>query len=387
MYSETSRYSPLSVAMAGALVIAAAMGIGRFAYTPLLPGMQEALGWSVAQAGDVASANYLGYLLGAIIASLLVHRPQRLMGLTWGMFFSALTTLACAWVSDYFLWILLRFFSGFASAFCMILGTAVVVEVFMRHGRPQLISLYFAGLSLGIIGSVFIIETARFLDYSIFAQWACLGVVSFTMLGGAWVVLRVQNFDISFHQDHVEKSVARTSDKRLYFLIIAYGLFGFGYVVTATFIIAIARQFENAAILEPMTWVVVGLVGAPSLFLWQRLSTSIGVFKAMRFAYAIQAVGVLLAGIANTAFAVVLGGALLGGTFMAITSMGFIAARQVAKQNQDKAIAWMTVSFGIGQLLGPAVAGRMAEVSGSFAAPSALAAALLIVGIFLIKSE
>ena len=130
-----------------------------------------------------------------------------------------------------------------------------------------------------------------------------------------------------------------------------------------------------------------GLVGAPSLFLWQRLSTSIGVFKAMRFAYAIQAVGVLLAGIANTAFAVVLGGALLGGTFMAITSMGFIAARQVAKQNQDKAIAWMTVSFGIGQLLGPAVAGRMAEVSGSFAAPSALAAALLIVGIFLIKSE
>ena len=72
---------------------------------------------------------------------------------------------------------------------------------------------------------------------------------------------------------------------------------------------------------------------------------------------------------------------------MAITSMGFIAARQVAQQNQDKAIAWMTVSFGIGQLLGPAVAGRMALLYGNFAAPSVLAAALLIIGIFLLKSD
>jgi predicted MFS family arabinose efflux permease len=139
--------------------------------------------------------------------------------------------------------------------------------------------------------------------------------------------------------------------------------------------------------LEPATWIVVGLVGAPSLFIWHNISMRINVFNAMRIAYALQAVGVLLAGVASNAFSVILGGALLGGTFMAITAMGFTAARQVAKDNQDKAIAWMTVSFGIGQLLGPALAGRMAEMTGSFAAPSALAAALLITGIFLIKSE
>jgi predicted MFS family arabinose efflux permease len=387
MNSESPRHSPLTVAIAGAFVIAAAMGVGRFAYTPLLPGMQETLGWSVAQAGDVASSNYLGYLLGALLATLLVHRAQRLPGLFWGMFLSALTTFACAWIVSYPLWLCLRFLSGIASAFCMILGTAVVTEVFVRHSRPQLGSLYFAGLSVGIIGSVLIIEIARYMAGSVFVQWGLLGFASFVMLAWAWTILRRQTTEIDFSQNSVNIQTERVPNRRLHFLIIAYGLFGFGYVITATFIVSIARQFDNASLLEPATWIVVGLVGAPSLFIWHNISMRINVFNAMRVAYALQAVGVLLAGVASNAFSVILGGAMLGGTFMAITAMGFTAARQVAKNNQDKAIAWMTVSFGIGQLLGPALAGRMAEMTGSFAAPSALAAALLIIGIFLIKPE
>ncbi len=122
-------------------------------------------------------------------------------------------------------------------------------------------------------------------------------------------------------------------------MIIAYGLFGFGYVITATFIVAIARQFDNASLLEPATWSVVGLVGAPSLFIWHKVSLRINVFNTMRIAYALQAVGVLLAGVASNAFSVIVGGAMLGGTFLAITAMGFTAARQAAKNNQDKAIA------------------------------------------------
>jgi predicted MFS family arabinose efflux permease len=385
--SISPRHSPFIVATAGAFVIAAAMGIGRFAYTPLLPGMQETLGWSVAQAGDVASANYLGYMLGAMLASLLVHRPQRHFGLLGGMFFSGLTTLACAWITSYPLWLSLRFLSGVASAFCLVLGSAVVMELTARHSRPQLGSLYFGGLSLGIIGSVVIIESARYLHYSIFAQWGLLGIMSLIMLALAWMVLRYHTRDSDSFLSQQSGQAEQSSSASLRGLIVAYGLFGFGYVVTATFIVAIARQFDNAEVLEPTTWLVVGLVGAPSIFIWQSLSTRIGVFKALRIAYAIEAIGVLLAGIASSAFAVVLGGALLGATFMAITAMGLNAARQVAGANQDKAIAWMTVSFGLGQLLGPALAGRMAEMTESFAAPSALAAVLLIVGMMLIKDQ
>lgn len=363
------------------------MGIGRFAYTPLLPRLQESLDWTVAQAGDVASANYLGYLLGAMLASLLVQRPQRHLGLFVGMLFSGLSTFAGAWITAYYLWMGLRFFSGIASAFCLILATAVVVEVFVRHARPQLGSLYFAGLSVGIIGSVLIIEAVRLSGYSVFVQWGLLGLVSLVMLLAAWMVLRRLATE-SGRFASVETSQSEPSTNRaLWRLIIAYGLFGFGYVVTATFIVAMARQFDNAAVLEPATWIVVGLVGGPSLFVWQHVAARIGVFTALRIAYAIEAVGVLLAGTASNAFAIVLGGALLGGTFMAITALALAAARQVAGSNKDKAFAWMTVSFGLGQLLGPAIAGRMVELSQSFAAPSALAAALLVVGVLLIKSR
>lgn len=385
--NETPGSSPLTVAIAGAFVIAGAMGIGRFAYTPLLPGLQETLGWTVAQAGDVASANYLGYMLGAMLAATLVHRPQRYSGLLAGMILSCATTLACAWITSYPLWLGVRFLSGVASAFCLILCTAIVIELAVRHHRPQLGSLYFGGLSVGIIGSVFIIEFARYRDYSIFIQWALLGLFSFVLLVFAWTILR----RVPVGADHSSRTLPADSDSfskgRLRRLIIAYGLFGFGYVVTATFIIAIARQFDNASVLEPVTWIVVGLVGGPSIYLWQRLATRIGIFSALRIAYGIEAAGVLLAGIANSAAAVVLGGAMLGGTFMAITALGINAATQIAGANQDKAIAWMTVAFGFGQLLGPAIAGRMVEFTGSFATPSALAAGLLVLGIILIKDK
>jgi predicted MFS family arabinose efflux permease len=375
------------VAFAGAFLIAAGMGIGRFAYTPLLPGLQEALSWSVAQAGDVASANYLGYLLGAMLASQLVHRPQRASALLMGMFFSGLSTLVCMWISSYESWLAMRFLSGFASAFCFILGTAIVVEEFKRCGKPYLISTHFAGLSIGIIGSVVIIEIAKHYAYPVSMQWGVLGVCAFVMLGLSAVVFN----SIPTLAENLQSSPAeqpeQSSSGLLRRLIIAYGLFGFGYVVTATFIIAIARQFENAVFLEPATWIIVGLVGAPSIYFWQLISRLFGVFVALRFAYTIEAIGVLLAGSANSPIAVACGGAMLGGTFMAITAMGIVAAREVSGASYDKAIAWMTISFGTGQLLGPAVAGRLAESTGSFAVPSALAAFLLLCGVFLLKGK
>ena len=69
--------SPTQAVVAGLLVLVSVMGIGRFAYTPLLPRMQDAMGWSLAQAGDIASANFLGYLLGALASGKIAGRPSR----------------------------------------------------------------------------------------------------------------------------------------------------------------------------------------------------------------------------------------------------------------------------------------------------------------------
>jgi predicted MFS family arabinose efflux permease len=367
-------------------LLAAAMGIGRFAYTPLLAPMQEALGWTVPQAGDVASSNFLGYMVGALAASGLAQRPERRHWLLTGMVLSAATTSAGAVAVSFPAWIGIRFFSGIASALCLVLGTALILEFLASHAQAQLGALHFAGVGGGIIASVLVIEFAHLAGASVFGQWAALGIMSMALFASSWLIIRtIPNQPRSAGSRAVSSSKDHAPSTRLLKkLIVAYGLFGFGYVVTATFIVAMARGLDHAALLEPLTWIVVGLVAAPSVLVWQYVAQRLGMFSALRVAYGIEAAGVLLAGLASGQVAVVLGGALLGGTFMGITALGLSATRQAAGSNQGRAIGWMTASFGLGQFLAPAVAGRLAQLTQGFAAPSIVAALLLIVGIALL---
>jgi len=362
------------------------MGIGRFAYTPLLPAMQDVLGWTVSQAGDVASANYLGYLAGALLASTLAKRRERWAWLIVGMLLSAATTAAGAMIVSFPGWLAVRFFSGVASAFCLVLGTVVILEFLARKAGAQLGALHFSGVGAGIVVSVIVIELAKAAGFSMFGRWGALGLVSIFLIGGAWIILR----RLPGTADPVHKEVTPSANAAppartlLLKLILAYGLFGFGYVVTATFIVAMARHLEHAAVVEPVTWVVVGLLAVPSVPVWQRVARRFGVFAALRLAYGIEAVGVLLAGYGSGYWALIIGGGLLGGTFAAITALGLGAARQIAGRNAESVVGWMTASFGFGQLLGPAIAGRLAEHTQGFEAPSLLAAVLLIIGIGLL---
>ena len=369
--------------------MAAAVGIGRFAYTPLLPPMQETLGWSVSQAGDVASANFLGYLIGALIASVLSQPAQRRLWLFAGMLISVATTFAGSLVVTFPAWLGIRFFGGIASAFCLVLSTAMVIEFLASCSRPQLGALHFAGVGGGIVISVLVIEGLRLSGFSVFAQWGGLGITSYVMLTASWVIIRLLPSQSRGEQRDNAKATNATSTTppMLKKLIVAYGLFGFGYIVTATFIVAMARRLDHAALIEPLTWIVFGLIAAPSVLVWQRLALRFGMFRTLRLAYGIEAFGVLLAGFGPGHIALITGGALLGGTFMGMTALGLIAARQIAQSHQGRAIGLMTASFGFGQLLGPAIAGRLAEATQGFEAPSVLAAALLLVGIVLLRGS
>ncbi|MCC6456001.1 MAG: YbfB/YjiJ family MFS transporter [Caldilineaceae bacterium] len=378
-----------AVAVAGTL-LAVALGIGRFAYTPLLPFMQETLGWSVQQAGDVASANFTGYMVGALIASVLAQRPGRRFWLLMGMVLIVLSISAGAAVTSFAAWLAIRFLAGVASALCLILGTAVVIESLTAYARPQFGALHFAGVGLGMIASVLIIEGARSAGLSLFGRWGALGLTSACLLVASWMILRrlpVQR-DVNSRQvataPHDQEPTRGLFSRRFSRLSVAYGLFGFGYVVTATFIVAMARRLGDAPLLEPLTWLIVGLAAAPSVFFWQRVAQRFGIFAALRFAYGVQAVGVLLAGSGSSEPALLLGGAFLGGTFMGITALGLSAARQTAVGHSDRAMGWITAFFGLGQLLGPAVAGRLAQMTQSFTLPSLVAAALLVIGIMLL---
>jgi predicted MFS family arabinose efflux permease len=166
-------------------------------------------------------------------------------------------------------------------------------------------------------------------------------------------------------------------------LIIAYGLFGFGYVITATFIVAIVRGSPVARSLEFVVWLVFGLSAIPSVPAWSSLGRQTGVLKAFAIACLVEAIGVLTSVIWLNVPGLLVAAAFLGGTFMGITALGLMAARTLAHGNSRRALARMTAAFGVGQMIGPVVAGYGFDMTGSFLLASLIAATGLCIAMLL----
>lgn len=379
--------APKAAVTAGLLVLVCVMGIGRFAYTPLLPQMQAVLHWSVAQAGDVASANFLGYLLGALASGKLARRASRARWLVAALVTSALSTLAGAYPWHYEGWLILRLAAGASSAIGMVLGMALVIDYVGRTGRAELSTGAFPGVGIGIVMSVLVIESARSAGWSLGMQWAALGLCAGCCVALAVpVLLRLPNLiPDGLHGAGAPGNPADPVTLRR--LIAAYGLLGFGYVVTATFIVLMAREGGSPPLVEPLCWLVVGATAAPSVPLGRALAARFGDLAVMRAAFLLEALGVLLAGMGHGPVSLVLGGACLGATFLSITALILNAARRSAGPGADAALGWMTAAFGSGQWLGPFFAGRLAQWTGGFAVPSMLAALLLVLGAALLPGS
>jgi MFS family permease len=166
-------------------------------------------------------------------------------------------------------------------------------------------------------------------------------------------------------------------------LTVAYGLFGFGYVITATFISAMVRETPSIASIEPYVWLVIGLTAVPSVALWTWIGRKIGNPASIALACLAEGAGVAATVLIDDPLAVLVGAGLLGGTFMGITAVGLITARQLAVDTERgdprRAIALLTGSFGAGQMIGPIFAGYAAETTGDFTTPSLVAAGGLVV--------
>ena len=148
--TATVRGTGTGMALGGMLALAAAMGIGRFVYTPILPDMASALGLDAGAAGLIASANFLGYLVGALVVAV-PHLPGgRRRWFLGGLAGSALSTAAMAVPSTMPAFMLLRFIGGVASACVLVLGSALVLDHLAAVQRHHRAALHFAGVGVGI---------------------------------------------------------------------------------------------------------------------------------------------------------------------------------------------------------------------------------------------
>ncbi len=370
----------LSAALGGLIAIAAAIGVGRFVYTPILPPMIEALGLTKSEAGLIASANFLGYLLGALAAALPTLPGSRRSWLFGSLAISALTTAAMGLTESLPAFLILRFAGGAASAFVLIIASTIVLEHLAAARRSSLSALHFAGVGVGIAVSAALVAGMLRAGQTWKALWLASGLLSFAAMIAATMLLPSREPSVG-----AAAATAGQTDPTLRGLVVAYGLFGFGYIITATFLVAIVRGTPAIASLEPLIWIVFGLAAAPSVALWTTVAVSLGAPRAFAIACIIEAAGVMASVAWPSPVGVFVATTLVGGTFMGLTALGLIRARTLAAGDPRRALALMTGAFGLGQIVGPAFAGFLSDRLGSFTVPSMVAAAALLFAAFLTR--
>jgi predicted MFS family arabinose efflux permease len=366
---------PIALAFGGAIALASAMGIGRFAYTPILPEMVAALHLSASEAGLIASANFAGYLIGALMAAAAVFAPRRRDWLLGALLVSALSTGAMAASSSLVAFALLRFAGGFASAFALVFTSSLVLDRLSETGRGHMAGHQFAGVGAGIAISAVLV--AQLAAHHVAWQWQWLVCAALSVLALAAVAILIPP-----RPNRVASnggSNGATLGGALAALIVSYGLFGFGYVITATFLVQLVRTNPAIMPLEPYVWMIVGLAAVPSVPLWTRVGRRFGTGEAYAIASVVLALGVLASVLWIAPAGVLLAAILLGSTTIGITVMGLVGARRLAAGAASRIIGLMTASFGLGQIIGPIFAGWVHDLTGTFLLPSVAAAALLAI--------
>lgn len=377
--------SARTLVAAGACALVSAMAIGRFAYTPLLPYMQRDTGLSLVAAGYLASANFLGYLLGALLA-IRIGPTRRDSAFLVGLILSVLSTFAMAFLEAALPQAIVRALSGIASALVLIQGSAIVLDGVLRAGQPAAFTLIYSGVGIGIALSAGLVQWLASTGATASTMWLAFGIAA-AVLALPALRLRSPSPRPAADAPVIPPSPANRSAARrsLAWLTAAYGSLGFGYVITMTFIVVIVRGRPEWQEHEMIVWMCVGLAGVPSNHLWGRLASRIGPWRTMSAAFVLEALGVAAAVSGAHIGLVMLGGALLGGTFLAITALGLATGRQLAPADSGATVARLTAAFGLGQILGPAIGGWLAERTGSFVAPSALAAVTLLAAAVMVE--
>ncbi len=371
-----------SLALGGLLALALALGIGRFVYTPILPLMAEGLGWSPAQGGIVASANLAGYLAGAVATATPWWRFPRRATLLAMLAVCVVTTAALGAASGVPTFLALRFVGGFASAVVFVIAAAIVLDGLAVAGRPRLAALHFAGVGMGIVVSATLVALLVAAGFGWRALWYACGALAAAAALAVWRLVPVA----ADPPPTPPMAGSAGGGGALVRLAAGYGLFGFGYVVTATFLVAIVRADVALRSVEPWVWVAFGSAAAPSVALWLALERRLGLRAAFALAALAEAMGVMLSVAGGGVPGALAASVLNGGTFVGLTALGLIGARRLARGDPRRALGLMSAVFGIGQTVGPALAGWIADRTGSYLAPSIAAASALILAAALAAS-
>lgn len=369
--------------MAGGLFsLILTMGIARFAYTPLLPVMQAETFLNDASGGWLATFNYMGYMAGALLAASISDLQLKDKLYRLGLIIAVVTTVGMALAENYWLWAIMRIIAGFSSAAGLLMGSGLILNWLMRHHHPAELGLHFGGVGLGIAASAVLADFMAG-QFNWAQQWEILAAIGLILIIPSW--LWVPRPKPGIHTASGQKLEDRPPPKTwMYTLYAAYFCAGYGYVISATFLV---RIVENQPALQGegnLIWLLTGLAAAPACIIWDRIARRTGQLKALFSAYALQIVGIALPALMPNMTGVVLGGLLYGGTFIGIVSLMLTMVGKFFPTKPAKPMGKLTLGYGVAQIVAPALSGMMAEASGNYIASLFLAAGIVSIGMLLL---
>lgn len=344
--------TPWPIVGSGVAALAIAMGIGRFAFTPLMPLMVRDGTLSAVAGAEWAAANYAGYFVGALTASWFAGNPR--CGLLWSLFGVALTTLAVAAVDAGSVTILgagLRAAAGVFSAWALICASGWFLAELARCRAGQLGAWIYTGVGLGIAlaGVLTWLGGRQPADW----LWLELGLIAGAGALLVWWQTHGQNTTLAEITEREAAAVAPIRQSRQLALVLCYGTFGFGYIVPATFLPAMARELTPDPLVFGLTWPLFGLAAALSVAAVARWLPHASRQRIWALAQGVMALGTALPLFVQTLSAIATSAVFVGGTFMVATMAGLQLSREVRPDNPTPLLAQMTAAFAGGQIVGP----------------------------------
>lgn len=371
--------APWQVSAGGIAGLILSIGLARFAYTPLLPLMQQQAALSDAMGGTLAAINYAGYMSGALLAALIDDARWRSRLYLWGMVLGLIATALMPLSPNLALWAASRYLGGLSGAAGMLLGSGLVLGFLMRAGRRPELGVHFMGLGLGIVVSALGAMAMDRLALDWAGHWWGFVVIGLPLLAATW-----------WWRPPVPPPTPATaaagapSPRWMRWMIASYFCAGWGFVISATFTVAIVERQPLLHGQGPWAWLLVGLAATPAVFLWDRMARRIGDLNALLTAFALQIVSVVLPALSGSLAAALAGALLYGATFIGLVSLTLALVGRRSPGNPGKAMARLTLSYGVAQVTAPALAGAMAQSSGSYQAALWLTAAVLAAGMLIL---
>ncbi|MEQ6917716.1 YbfB/YjiJ family MFS transporter [Halomonas aquatica] len=372
------------VLLAGVFSQILCIGVARFAYTPLLPVMQQQTWMSEADGGWLAALNYAGYMLGALVAASIhsIRLKDTLYRL--GLVLAVFSTAGMALTDDFWAWAALRFVAGFSSSASMLLASGLILHWLIAHRQRGELGIHFAGVGLGMLVAALAVELMIQLSFDWRAQWWGFSGLALALMVPAWRWLPRPARPLPGSgggDQHLATPHTRTFMR---LMLAAYFCAGYGYVISATFIVAIVEREPLLAGAGNWTFALVGLAAAPAVMLWDLVARRIGYLGALVTTMSLQVVGIVLPAMTTHLGMVLLSAVLFGGTFLGCVSLVLTMAGRLYPQSPARLMGRMTLAYGAAQIIAPALTGMLAEATGHYDTGLWLAGGFVALGVVLL---